>query len=258
VDDAITACGDREHRSDGEMPAHVITLGRGVVDADLQSDHPGPETPGPRDVRAGPGGPVGGPVGMLAVRTAVGTARGPLLRGWRLVAIDGFELDLPDSADNAAQLGYAGSGDNPSGWTSNATSSEWCCCDDQATLELGESAATSRVWDDWSMIELCEVITQLRSELEESRKAGDGEDLRLELGPVELEVNVAIQKVAGVGAKVKFWVVELGTDGKLSATTTQRVKLTLQPRLTAAAAAAEPAISPDRAYVSGKREKRER
>ena len=60
------------------------------------------------------GGPVAGPVGMLAARTAVGTARGSFLRGWRLVAIDGFEVDLPDSAENAAEFGYAGSGDNRS------------------------------------------------------------------------------------------------------------------------------------------------
>ena len=60
------------------------------------------------------GGPVAGPVGMLADRTAVGTARGSFLRGWRLVAIDGFEVDLPDSAENAAEFGYAGSGDNRS------------------------------------------------------------------------------------------------------------------------------------------------
>jgi len=34
VDDAITACGVRERRSDGKLPAHVITyltLGVGVV-----------------------------------------------------------------------------------------------------------------------------------------------------------------------------------------------------------------------------------
>src|SRR5664279_686574 len=60
------------------------------------------------------GGPVAGPVGMLADRTAVGTARGSFLRGWRLVAIDGFEVDLPDSPENAAEFGYAGSGTNRS------------------------------------------------------------------------------------------------------------------------------------------------
>jgi hypothetical protein len=35
--------------------------------------------------------------------------RGALLRAWRLTAIDGFELDLPDTRENAAEFGYAGS-----------------------------------------------------------------------------------------------------------------------------------------------------
>src|SRR4029450_13293675 len=36
--------------------------------------------------------------------------RGAWLRGRRLVAIDGFDVDLPDSKENAARFGYAGSG----------------------------------------------------------------------------------------------------------------------------------------------------
>ena len=42
----------------------------------------------------------------------MGTARGSFLRGWRLLAIDGFEVDVPDTSANAAEFGYAGSGDN--------------------------------------------------------------------------------------------------------------------------------------------------
>ena len=44
----------------------------------------------------------------------MGTARGSFLRRWRLLAIDGFELDVPDTEANAAEFGYAGSGDNRS------------------------------------------------------------------------------------------------------------------------------------------------
>src|SRR6266511_2600394 len=52
--------------------------------------------------------------GRTAAMSALGTARGSFLRGWRLLAIDGFETDLPDSKENAAEFGYAGSGDNRS------------------------------------------------------------------------------------------------------------------------------------------------
>ncbi len=45
---------------------------------------------------------------------ALGTARGSFLRRWRLLAIDGFEVDVPDSKANAAEFGYTGSGPNRS------------------------------------------------------------------------------------------------------------------------------------------------
>ena len=59
-------------------------------------------------------GPVAGPAGPTARVEALGTARGSFLRRWRLLAIDGFEVDVPDSTENAAEFGYAGSGDNRS------------------------------------------------------------------------------------------------------------------------------------------------
>lgn len=45
---------------------------------------------------------------------ATRSTRGAWLREWRLVAIDGFEVDVPDTKANAAEFGYAGSGDNRS------------------------------------------------------------------------------------------------------------------------------------------------
>jgi hypothetical protein len=79
-------------------------------------------------------------------------------------------------------------------------------------------------------VELAELIDQLRTELSVAMRAGAGADLRFEIGPVDLEVTVAVTKEATPGAKVKFWVVELGTDAKLGSGTTQRIKLTLDPR----------------------------
>jgi hypothetical protein len=39
-----------------------------------------------------------------------------MLRDWRVLAIDGFDVDLPDSDENAAEFGYAGSGENRSAY----------------------------------------------------------------------------------------------------------------------------------------------
>ena len=51
------------------------------------------------------------------------------------------------------------------------------------------------------MIELAEVIGELRRELQEAINAGEGEQLRFELGPVELEATVAVEKGAAAGSR---------------------------------------------------------
>jgi hypothetical protein len=93
-------------------------------------------------------------------------------------------------------------------------------------LVVGEDAV-----NDAGKIGLADVIRDLRAELEAAIVAGDGAALRFELGPVELEVSVAVEHSVSGGAKVKFWVVEAGADGKVGSTGTQRVKLSLTPKM---------------------------
>lgn len=147
VDDAIAACGVREKRSDGKLPAHVVTyLTLGLcLFPDDDYEEVATKVTGSLDrwncwnaswsvptasaitqarKRLGRNvfpelfertcGPVAGDAGPAAEAGALGTARGSFLRGWRLLAIDGFEVDVPDSLENAAEFGYAGSGENRS------------------------------------------------------------------------------------------------------------------------------------------------
>ncbi len=147
VDDAIAVCGVREKRSDGKLPAHVVTyLTLGLClfpDDDYEEvatrvtgslDRWGcwnaawtvPTSSAITQARKRLGrevfselferccGPVAGEPGTTAQVTALGTARGSFLRRWRLLAIDGFEVDVPDSEANAAEFGYAGSGEHRS------------------------------------------------------------------------------------------------------------------------------------------------
>ena len=147
VEAAVAACGVGERRAGGKLPAHVavyLTLGLALFAEDDYAevatkvtgslDRFGcwdagwtvPTASGITQARKRLGrtvfaevferccGPVAGRTSPTAARTAVGTARGSFLRGWRLLAIDGFEVDLPDSTDNAAEFGYAGSGQNRS------------------------------------------------------------------------------------------------------------------------------------------------
>jgi hypothetical protein len=51
---------------------------------------------------------------QVAVPVADLLTRGAFLGAWRLMAIDGFEWDMPDTKENAAVFGHAGSGGNRS------------------------------------------------------------------------------------------------------------------------------------------------
>ncbi|MCT9092960.1 hypothetical protein N4G70_29435 [Streptomyces sp. ASQP_92] len=80
------------------------------------------------------------------------------------------------------------------------------------------------------MIELSEMISELRGQLASAMADGDGQPVRFELGPVEVEATVAVTREAGAEAKVKLWVVDAGANGKYSQAQTQRIKVTLTPK----------------------------
>jgi hypothetical protein len=108
------------------------------------------------------------------------------------------------------------------------------------------------------MIELADVISQLRAELDRARLSADGSALRFGLGPVDLEVAVALEREGQAGAKVRFWVAEVGAEGRIASTSTQRIKLTLNPTLDVpgesgeqAGTTASAAVSPVTVYVQG-------
>jgi hypothetical protein len=80
-------------------------------------------------------------------------------------------------------------------------------------------------------VELSELVRQLRVQLTEAMQAAPDSEVRFELGPVELELSMAVQQDATAGAKIRFWVVEMGADALSSSQTTQHIKLTLTPQL---------------------------
>jgi Trypsin-co-occurring domain 2 len=84
------------------------------------------------------------------------------------------------------------------------------------------------------MIELSQVIKDLRAELVDAMTVGQGETLQFALGPIEVELAVAVEKKGATGVKVRFWVVEAGGEGALSKADTQRIKLVLHPQLAGA------------------------
>ncbi len=136
VDGAVAACGAGAKRSGGKLPPHVIaylTLGLCLFGEDdyeevatkvtgslsawgcWDAGWSVPTASGITQARKRLGPKVLAEV-FEQVAGPVGTAstRGTWLRQWRMVAIDGFEVDLPDTPGNAAEFGYAGFGDNRS------------------------------------------------------------------------------------------------------------------------------------------------
>ncbi|MEV0318825.1 trypco2 family protein [Streptomyces sp. NPDC050658] len=99
------------------------------------------------------------------------------------------------------------------------------------------------------MIELAEMIAQLRGELAAAMTAAEHEELRFELSAVELEAEFAVERTGGADGRIRFWVVEAGASGQRTKSTTHRVTLTLDPRVRGTG---------ERPYVAGDTTPRER
>ncbi|MFI6276608.1 trypco2 family protein [Streptomyces sp. NPDC050988] len=83
------------------------------------------------------------------------------------------------------------------------------------------------------MIELGDFIRELRIQLNSALSDPDLGPVRFELGPVEIEATVAVDRSRGGSGKVRFWVVEANADMSTSTTQTHRITVTLQPVLVA-------------------------
>lgn len=136
VDEAIAACGKQAKRSDGKLPPHVMVYFAMAMALFADDDYEevlarlsetlagwgcwdtGWQMPGSGGItqarqRLGPQ-PLEQLFGEVAQPVCESLTRGAWLAGRRLVSIDGFEWDVPDSEANAAYFGYAGGTANPS------------------------------------------------------------------------------------------------------------------------------------------------
>ncbi|HEX3778062.1 MAG TPA: IS4 family transposase [Pseudonocardiaceae bacterium] len=143
VEDAVAVCGVGARRADGKLPPHVVAYLTMALCLFTEDDYREvatkvtgsldrwgcwnaawsvPTASAITQARKRLGrtvfpeifertcGPVGGESAPMAGLVATGRTRGAWLRDWRLVAIDGFDVDLPDTEANVAEFGYAGSG----------------------------------------------------------------------------------------------------------------------------------------------------
>jgi hypothetical protein len=136
VDEAVMAAGRAARRSDGKLPPHVMVYFAMALALFAEEDYEEvaarltetlaswgcwddswstPTSGGITQARKRLGPE---PLELLFDRVAGPVAgeltRGAFLRRWRLMAIDGFELDVPDTPANAAAFGYpAGARERP-------------------------------------------------------------------------------------------------------------------------------------------------
>ena len=149
VDEAVAVCGVGAKRSDGKLPPHVVAYLTMALCLFAEDDYTEvatkvtgsldrwgcwnaswsvPTASAITQARKRLGrnvfpeiferscGPVAGDGSPVAGLLGLGRARGSWLRGWRLLAIDGFDVDVPDTDGNAAEFGYAGSGEHRSAY----------------------------------------------------------------------------------------------------------------------------------------------
>ena len=85
------------------------------------------------------------------------------------------------------------------------------------------------------LLPLNDVIRALRLELRDAYESSEDQEIRFELGPVEVEFSVVAKREGGPDGKIKFSVLgvgaELGASAKFAGEQTQRIKLSLTPLL---------------------------
>lgn len=78
-------------------------------------------------------------------------------------------------------------------------------------------------------IELKETLNALRKEISEAILVSEGKEVRFQLGEIELEIQVAIEKIKEGSGGIKFWVIGIDggrTDKKL---TTHTIRIPIKP-----------------------------
>ena len=76
---------------------------------------------------------------------------------------------------------------------------------------------------------LKETVAALRTELSDSIAAAAEEKLRFEVGTINLEFQVEVERTAEGSGGIKFWVVELGGKISRKSATTHTVTISLKP-----------------------------
>jgi hypothetical protein len=84
------------------------------------------------------------------------------------------------------------------------------------------------VADSW--VRLADAVQGIRAELDKAMSAGADQEVQFEVGPIELEFVVDVQKEAKGGIGVAVWVLSVTGKGGASRESTNRIKVVLNPK----------------------------
>ncbi|WP_034089029.1 trypco2 family protein [Streptacidiphilus albus] len=79
-------------------------------------------------------------------------------------------------------------------------------------------------------IELSAAVRAIRRELAAAAADGEGEPVRFEVGPIQLDLTVELTRETGAKGGVRAWVVEAGADTRATRNSTHHLSFTLTPR----------------------------
>jgi hypothetical protein len=80
-----------------------------------------------------------------------------------------------------------------------------------------------------SKLSLSDAIESVRSELATAQRKGEQADLKLEVGEIELELEIAAEVGASAGAEAKWFVVTAKTDAQYKESKKQKITIKLKP-----------------------------
>lgn len=165
VDEAIAATGRGARRSDGKLPPHVMVYFTMALALFAEDDYEEvaarltetlasmgcwgeawevPTSGGITQARQRLGyEPLQQLFGQVARPVAEQLTRGAWLGNWRLMGIDGFEFDVPDTKANAVEFGYVGSGEGRSAFPKvRVVSISECGSHAMVAAEMGPTSGT--------------------------------------------------------------------------------------------------------------------
>ncbi len=78
-------------------------------------------------------------------------------------------------------------------------------------------------------IPLSEMLIELRSELDQAQREGDGKSMRFRVEAIDLELQITASEAGEVGGGFKFWVLNGDAKGAIAEQSIQKLHLKLNP-----------------------------